>query len=68
MRAVGDFVQNRAWESVVDNVARAAGGEMRDGVKSESGALGGEEARSVESWLDAIVTRLKREEVREEVG
>jgi NADH dehydrogenase len=68
MRTVGDFVQNRAWEAVVQNVARAAGGDMRDGVKSESGSLGAEEARSVESWLDALVTKLKREEVREEVG
>jgi uncharacterized protein YbjT (DUF2867 family) len=68
MRTVGDFVQNRAWESVAESVARAAGGEMRDGVKSESASLSGDEARSVESWLDAIVTRLKREEMREEVG
>jgi uncharacterized protein YbjT (DUF2867 family) len=68
MRTVGDFVQNRTWESVVERVARAAGGEMRDGVKSESGSLNDDDARSVESWLEAIVTRMKREEVREEVG
>jgi NADH dehydrogenase len=68
MRTVGDFIQNRTWESVVESVVRAAGGEMRDGVKSESGSLSADEARSVESWLDAIVTRMKREEVREEVG
>ena len=63
MRAVGDFVQNRTWEMVVDNVVRAAGGEARDGVKSESDLLSADEARSVESWLDALVTKTKREEV-----
>jgi uncharacterized protein YbjT (DUF2867 family) len=63
MRTVGDFVQSRAWEMVVDNVVRAACGAARDGVKSESGVLGPDEARSIELWLDALVTRTKREEV-----
>jgi NADH dehydrogenase len=63
MRTLGDFVQNRAWEAVVQNVVRASGGEARDGVKSESRSLSADEARSVESWLDALVTRMKQEEV-----
>jgi NADH dehydrogenase len=63
MRTVGDFVQGRAWEAVVDNVVRATGGEARDGIKSESRSLSDDEARSVEAWLDAVVARLKREEV-----
>jgi hypothetical protein len=64
MRTVGDFLQNRAWETVVQNVVRASGGQARDGVKSESASLSAEEARSIESWLDALVTKMKREEVR----
>jgi uncharacterized protein YbjT (DUF2867 family) len=63
MRTVGDFLQNRTWEAVVQNVVRASGGEARDGVKSESRSLDADEARSIESWLDALVTKLKREEV-----
>jgi uncharacterized protein YbjT (DUF2867 family) len=63
MRAVGDFLQNRTWSAVVDNVARATGGAARDGVKSQSGSLSEQDARAVESWLDAIIVRLKREEV-----
>jgi uncharacterized protein YbjT (DUF2867 family) len=63
MRTVGDFIQNRAWEAVVQNVVRASGGEAHDGVKSDSHLLSDEQARSVESWLDALVTRMKREEV-----
>jgi uncharacterized protein YbjT (DUF2867 family) len=62
MRTIGDLVQGRAWQAVVDNVVRAAGGEAREGVKSESTSLGGDDARSVESWLEALVTRMKREE------
>jgi hypothetical protein len=68
MRTVGDFLQNRTWEAVVQNVLRASGGEARDGIKSESGSLNPDEARSVESWLDALATKLKREEARQEVG
>ena len=63
MRTVGDFLQNRTWHAVVENVIRASGGEARDGVKSESGSLSDEDARAVESWLDALVVRLKQEEV-----
>jgi uncharacterized protein YbjT (DUF2867 family) len=66
MRTVGDFVQSRAWHEVIANVVRAAGGAARDGVKSESGALSDAEARSVEAWLEALVTRMKREEVGQE--
>jgi NADH dehydrogenase len=63
MRTVGDLLQNRTWESVLENVVRASGGTARDGLHSESASLDDAEARSVESWLDALVTRLKREEV-----
>ena len=63
MRTVGDFLQNRTWNTVVDNVVRASGGEAREGVKSESGSLSEDDARTVESWLDALVLRMKREEV-----
>lgn len=63
MRTVGDFVQSRTWQAVIDNVVRAAGGEARDGIKSESGTLSDEDARSVEAWLDNLVMRMKREEV-----
>lgn len=63
MRTIGDFLQNRTWNEVVDNVVRASGGEARQGVKSESGSLSDEDARAVESWLDAVIVRLKREEV-----
>ena len=63
MRTVGDFVQSRTWEVVVDNVVRATGGAARDGVKSESGSLSDDDARSVEEWLDGLVTRMRREEM-----
>jgi NADH dehydrogenase len=63
MRTVGDFLQNRTWKAVVENVVRASGGEARDDVKSESGALSDEDARAIESWVDAVAMRLKREEI-----
>jgi uncharacterized protein YbjT (DUF2867 family) len=66
MRALGDFVQSRTWQAVVENVVRAAGGEARGGVKSESRPLSADEARAVESWMDAVVTKIKREEVAQD--
>jgi uncharacterized protein YbjT (DUF2867 family) len=63
MRTVGDFVQNRTWHVVVDNVVRATGGSARGAVKSESRSLSDDDARSVESWLEALVVRMKREEI-----
>jgi uncharacterized protein YbjT (DUF2867 family) len=62
MRTVGDFVQRRTWQAVVDNVVRAAGGEARGGVKSESRSLSDDDSRSVEAWLEDLVTKMKREE------
>jgi uncharacterized protein YbjT (DUF2867 family) len=66
MRTLGDFVQSRTWQAVVENVVRAAGGQTGEGVKSESRILTDDESRSVESWLDALVTKMKREEVAQE--
>ncbi|HYD51885.1 MAG TPA: NAD-dependent epimerase/dehydratase family protein [Gemmatimonadaceae bacterium] len=62
MRTVGDLLQNRTWETLAENVARASGGEPRDGVQHESQALHGEEARSVEEWADGLVVKRKRAE------
>ena len=62
MRTVGDMLQNRTWETLVENVAKATGGEMRDGVQHESDTLHGNEARSVEEWADSLVVKRKRAE------
>ena len=67
MRTVGDWLQNRSWEQVVQNVASAAAGTLRNGVEKESGSLSAEEAKSIERWLEELVNRRKREEVRREL-
>jgi NADH dehydrogenase len=64
MQTIGGVMQNHAWETVVENVIRASGGAAPDGIQSERGPLSDEEARSVETWLEGIVTEMKREEVR----
>ena len=63
MRTLGDFLQNRTWESLVEGIIRASGGESPDGVRHESATLVGDEARSVEQWADALVAKRKRETV-----
>lgn len=60
MRTVGDFLQNRSWEAVVDNMVRASGGTLHGAIEKESAHLEGEEAERVEEWLEELVVELRR--------
>ena len=62
MRTVGDFVQNRSWETVVANMVEASGGTAVDGISKQSESLDDDQAELIEQWLDGLVVALKREE------
>ena len=62
MRTVGDFLQNRSWEAVIQNVVEASGGTLAGDVVKESENLDDQQAERVEEWLEELVVRLKREE------
>ena len=68
MRTLGDFMQNRTWESLAEAAIRASGGEAPAGVHHESDTLEGPDARSIEEWADALVARRKRAVNAEEVA
>jgi nucleoside-diphosphate-sugar epimerase len=62
MRTVGDFLQNRSWETVVSNVVETSGGEAERGVERDVASLNAEEAEAIERWSEELVLRSKREE------
>lgn len=62
MRTVGDFLQNRSWETVVANVVEASGGRLSGDVEKETENLDDEQADRIEEWLEELVVKLKREE------
>ena len=62
MRTIGDYLQNKSWETVVTNVVAASGGTMAGELVKETESLDDEQAELVEQWLDALVVQLKREE------
>lgn len=62
MRTIGDFVQNRSWETLVDNMVAASAGSAPDGVQKEIERLDDDQADRIEEWLERLVVNLKREE------
>lgn len=62
MRTVGDFLQNRSWETVVANVVEASGGTISGEIGKETESLDHEQADRIEAWVEALVLKLKREE------
>lgn len=62
MRTVGDFLQNRSWERVVQSVAEGVGGTLVGGVHRDAQPLDDEDAQSVQRWLEELVNRRKRGE------
>jgi uncharacterized protein YbjT (DUF2867 family) len=61
MRTLGDLLQSRTWETLVENMIEASGGDAEDGPQHESDTLEGAEAKSVDEWADALVAKRKRE-------
>ena len=62
MRTVGDFLQNRSWEALVENVVAASGGSAVNGTEKESTSLDDDKAERIEEWLGDLVVQLRREE------
>lgn len=61
MRTVGDLIQNANWRQVVKRVVEESGGKALEGVQMEAADLTDDEAKQVESWLEEMVLRRKRE-------
>ena len=68
MRTVGDQLQNRTWQEVVEGMIELSGGSAPDGVQHQSESLNDEEAARIEKWLADVTMRRKREENAERIS
>jgi NADH dehydrogenase len=62
MRTIGKTLQAATWASVVEEVARRAGGEIPDGVQHRDEGLDEEDAKQVEQWTEGLVKQRQRDE------
>jgi uncharacterized protein YbjT (DUF2867 family) len=60
MRAVGDDLQARTWESLVQAMAVESGGAAVTPVQHEETSLDEKQAERVETWVKELVTERKR--------
>jgi NADH dehydrogenase len=61
MRTFGKAAQKTTWRSVVDGVVERSGGQAVGGVQEEERRLEDHDAEEVETWVEELVMRKKRE-------
>lgn len=62
MKTLGKVAQKSTWRQTVSAVVERSGGEAAEGVQEETRHLEGEDAKSVENWVEELVLRRKRAE------
>ena len=61
MRAVGDGVQARSWEAMLEKLVAESGGTCTSGIQHEEEILDEEKTERVEAWLADLILARKRE-------
>lgn len=61
MRTVGEGVQARSWETMLESVLAESGGASAGGIQHEEEILDEEKAERVEAWLSDLILARKRE-------
>jgi uncharacterized protein YbjT (DUF2867 family) len=64
MGTVGGLLQDASWRGVVERFVEATGGTAAEGVQSAAADLDDARAREMETWMETLVARRKRETVR----
>jgi uncharacterized protein YbjT (DUF2867 family) len=62
MRTFGKVAQKTTWRSLVGAIVERSGGEAVAGVEEEETRLHGQDAEDVETWVEELVLRKKREQ------
>ena len=62
MKTVGESLQNRTWESLVERMVAESGGSATDGIQSEEEDLEESQAERIEDWLKDLVAARKKAE------
>ncbi len=60
MKTVGDPVQRRTWESLVERMVEESGGSAPGGVQHTEDALDEDQANRIEDWIRDLVMERKR--------
>ena len=61
MRSVGESVQARSWETMLETLVAESGGSCATGIQHEEEILDEEKAERVEAWLADLILARKRE-------
>ncbi|MDB4916541.1 MAG: NAD-dependent epimerase/dehydratase [Gemmatimonadetes bacterium] len=67
MRTIGDFLQNRTWEKVVEKMIERSGGNAPRGIEHDVESMSDEEATLINTWLDDLVVERMRAENAEKI-
>lgn len=67
METVGQTMQDRAWQTVVERVIQESGGRAAT-IETEETTLTGDEAHKAETWAEEIVMERKRKEHEANTG
>jgi uncharacterized protein YbjT (DUF2867 family) len=62
MKAVGESLQSRTWESLIDRMIRESGGVAAKGIQQTDEDLDEHQAERIEDWLRDLVNERKRQE------
>jgi NADH dehydrogenase len=65
MKTIGDRLQAKTWESLVDRMVSESGGVAPDGVKHTEDDLDEDQADLIEGWIGDLVMERKRGMQRE---
>lgn len=62
MKTVGESLQSRTWESLIERMVRESGGTAPDGIQQTEEDLDEQQAERIEDWLRDLVNERKRME------
>lgn len=62
MKTVGESLQSRTWESLVERMVSESGGVAPDGIEQTEEDLDERQAERIEDWLRDLVNERKRQE------
>lgn len=63
MKAVGDSLQSRTWEGLIERMIRESGGAAPNGIEQREEDLDEKQAERIEDWLRDLVNERKRQEL-----
>ncbi len=65
MRTVGDTLQSKTWQALIEAIIKESGGDAPDGVQLSEESLPRDQAERIEEWVrDLVMARRRGEELK----